>query len=358
MITRQDLKQLQSLINVPAVSILLPTHRTSPDNKQDPIRVKNLVDEAKTRLGEEFSPRELEPLFNRLDTLVSEINYPHTLDGLALYVSHEFAKLYYLPFSVPARVVIDKTFATRDLVYGLHRDQRYWVFLLSENSTRLLAGTGQTLEEVEDGNFPMQMTGPGATAPIPFDADTAYLDDRYRRFFQQVDSTFTEYAADESLPLIVGGVVRQVSFFQEVSQHTSAIAGTLSGNFDRASLSELSLEVWPIVQSVREAQQASALASLDAAMGIKAVVSSIEETWRLAQEGRGKLLLVEKNYHVPAILTENGGLELVEASGGTEVMDDAVDEIIEAVLAKGGEVAIVDDGALSAYQGIALTLRY
>ncbi|SKB11982.1 conserved hypothetical protein [Planktothrix sp. PCC 11201] len=358
MITRQDLKQLQSLINVPAVSILLPTHRTSPDNKQDPIRVKNLVDEAKTRLGEEFSQRELEPLFNRLDTLVSEINYPHTLDGLALYVSHEFAKLYYLPFSVPARVVIDKTFATRDLVYGLHRDQRYWVFLLSENSTRLLAGTGQTLEEVEDGNFPMQMTGPGATAPIPFDADTAYLDDRYRRFFQQVDSTFTEYAQDESLPLIVGGVVRQVSFFQEVSQHTSAIAGTLSGNFDRASLSELSLQVWPIVQSVREAKQANALAALDAAMGVKAVVSSIEETWRLAQEGRGKLLLVEKNYHVPAILTENGGLELVEASGGTEVMDDAVDEIIEAVLAKGGEVAIVDDGALSAHQGIALTLRY
>ncbi|CAD5977600.1 hypothetical protein [Planktothrix rubescens] len=102
MITRQDLKQLQSLINVPAVSILLPTHRTSPDNKQDPIRVKNLVDEAKTRLGEEFSQRELEPLVNRLDTLVSEINYPHTLDGLVLYMSHEFAKLYYSSVFPPA----------------------------------------------------------------------------------------------------------------------------------------------------------------------------------------------------------------------------------------------------------------
>ena len=90
MITRSDLKQLQSLNPVPALSILLPTHRTFPDNKQDPIRVKNLVDEAKARLTEEFSSRELEPLFNRLDTLVREINYPHTLDGLALYVSHNF----------------------------------------------------------------------------------------------------------------------------------------------------------------------------------------------------------------------------------------------------------------------------
>jgi hypothetical protein len=78
----------------------------------------------------------------------------------------------------------------------------------------------------------------------------------------------------------------------------------------------------------------------------------------LAQEGRGKLLLVEKNYHVPAIVTENGSLELVAQSGGTEIMDDAVDEIIETVLAKGGNIAIVDDGALSEHQQIALILRY
>ncbi len=358
MITRQDLKQLQSLTNVPALSILLPTHRTSPDNKQDPIRVKNLVDEARERLSGEFSVRELQPLLERLETLVSEIDYRYTLDGLALYVSHDFGKLYYLPFSVPARVVIDQTFATRDLVYGMHRAQRYWVFLLSVASTRLLAGTGETLEEVQDENFPMPMTGPGATGPIPFDADSSYLDDRHRRFFQQVDSAFTSYADDESLPLVVGGVVRQISFFQEVSQYAPLIAGTLSGNFDKATVSELTSQVWPIVQSVREEQQADALQSLDAAMGAQAVVSTIGEAWRLAQEGRGKLLLVEKNYHVPASISENGGLELVEQSGGTEVMDDAVDEIIEVVLAKGGNVAIVDDGALSIHQQIALILRY
>ncbi|RUR72861.1 hypothetical protein ACF3DV_16830 [Chlorogloeopsis fritschii PCC 9212] len=78
----------------------------------------------------------------------------------------------------------------------------------------------------------------------------------------------------------------------------------------------------------------------------------------MAQEGRGKLLLIEKNYHVPAIVTEDGRLELVDHSGGIEVMDDTVDEIIEVVLAKGGKVAIVDDGALSEHQNIALILRY
>ncbi|MBV9390052.1 MAG: hypothetical protein JOZ78_26815 [Chroococcidiopsidaceae cyanobacterium CP_BM_ER_R8_30] len=358
MITRQDLHQLQSLLKVPALSILLPTHRTSPDNKQDPIRVKNLVDEATERLATEFSWRELEPLLKRLETLVSEIDYPYTLDGLALYVSHDFAKLYYLPFAVPARVVIDQTFATRDLVYGMHRALRYWVLLLSQSSTRLLAGTAQILEEVHDRNFPIQMTGPGATTALPYEADSSYLDDRHRRFFQQVDRAFISYAKDDELPLIVGGVDRQISFFQEVSQYKPLIADTLTGNFDRATIHELTPQVWSIVQNLRETQRANALQELEHAVSAQKVVSTIEEVWRLAQEGRGKLLLFEKNYHVPAIVTEDGRLELVDQVGSMEVMDDAVDEIIEVVLAKGGSVAIMDDGALSIHQHIALILRY
>ncbi len=358
MITRQDLNYLQSLLKVPALSILLPTHRAFPENKQDPILVKNLVSEATERLGAEFPQRELEPLLKRLDTIVGEIDYPHTLDGLALYVSHDFAQLYYLPFAVPARVVIDQTFATRDLVYGMNRALRYWVLLLSQASTRLLAGTGETLEEVHDQRFTMQMTGPGATTALPYEADSSYLDDRHRRFFQQVDSAFSAYAKDEGLPLIVGGVDRQVSFFQEVSQHGAAIAGTLSGNFDKVPVHELEPQAWAIIQTVREHQRVSAIQELETAVGAQKVVSTIEEVWRLAQEGRGKLLLVEKNYHVPAILTDDGQFEQVDQVGGVQVMDDAVDEIIEVVLAKGGSVAIVDDEALSAYQNIALILRY
>ena len=360
MITRHDLKELQSMVSVPALSILLPTYRNFPDNKKDPIRVKNLVDDAKERLSQEFSPREIEPLLLRLETLASDINYNHTLDGLALFINHDMAKKFYLPFSIPERVVIDQTFATRDLVYGMHRNLRYWVFLLSQNATRLLAGTGENLEEVFDENFPMQMTGPAATQPIPYSADTAYVDDRHRRFFQKVDRAFATYTNDEPepLPLILGGVDRQISFFKEVSEYKGTVAGTLTGNFDRATVAELAPDLWELAQSVRQKRHDDALKALDEATGQQKVVSTIEEVWRLANEGRGKVLLVEKSYHVPAVITENGGLEVVKEPGGTDVMDDAVDEIIETVLLKGGEVELMDDGELSNHQKIALILRY
>ncbi len=44
-----DVELLQQIQGYPAVSLIIPTHRTSPDNQQDPIRVKNLVTETKNR---------------------------------------------------------------------------------------------------------------------------------------------------------------------------------------------------------------------------------------------------------------------------------------------------------------------
>jgi len=46
---RQDLAGLQRAQTYPCLTITLPTHRTWPDNRQDAIRVKNLVRRSTTR---------------------------------------------------------------------------------------------------------------------------------------------------------------------------------------------------------------------------------------------------------------------------------------------------------------------
>jgi hypothetical protein len=47
---RQDIQAVQSISSYPSLTITLPTHRTTPDNQQDPIRVRNLVAQAKEQL--------------------------------------------------------------------------------------------------------------------------------------------------------------------------------------------------------------------------------------------------------------------------------------------------------------------
>jgi hypothetical protein len=356
MIHRSDLRQLQAVNEYPSVSILLPTHRTSPDNKQD------LVTETKNRLLGEFSAREMQPLFTKLDGLVEGVDYEHLLDGLALYVNKDTARAFTLPFTVIERVVVDPTFATRDLVFTLNRTPRYYVLALSEKDSRLFEGFGASVEELRGGGFPMRHGGPGGASNLPGGPGvnpSAVRDQAHRDFFRTVDEKFGAFQAEEKLPLVAAGVDRYLAFYREVSRSPDDIAGTVEGNYDHATEHEIAQLVWPVMQGYLARRRTDALMRLADAVGAQRSSSTIGEVWRMAKEGRGDTLLVEQNFHYPATVDETGMiLSPAEDAAAPGVIDDAVDEVIEEVMAKGGSVVFVDDGALEQHQRIAFILRY
>jgi hypothetical protein len=70
------------------------------------------------------------------------------------------------------------------------------------------------------------------------------------------------------------------------------------------------------------------------------------------------MLAVEEGLFYPARLSDDGDLLLPATDvEHPDVIDDAVDELIELVLERGGWVALVEDGALVEHGGVALTLR-
>lgn len=358
---RHDIVLLQAIRGYPALSILLPTHRTFPDNRQDPIRVKNLATQAADRLLQEFSKREVQPLLNNLDAVVGEIDYRYTLDGLAIFVNQDFARKFYLPFPIQERVIIDESFATRDLVMTMNRSPRYWVLALSEKPTRLFEGARDTLTEITDYGFPKVHEGPGGEAPLPGGfgvRKSAYRDEYSRKFFREVDAAFAEVAKDDPLPLIVVGVDRQLAFFNEVTGHGSLIAGTVQGNYDHLSAHDLGKLLWPLVLEKMEERRQALLGELGAAVGAQRSASTLGEAWLQAQMGRVATLLVEENYHQPARLSENGMLLTPVDEPGPDVLDDAVDDLVEVVLQKGGQAFFFGDGALAEHGRVAAILRY
>jgi hypothetical protein len=359
---RHDLLLLQQISGYPALTITLPTHRTAPDNRQDPIRVKNLVNQAANQLLAEFSKREIEPVLTRLEHLAEKINYRHTLDGLAIFVNYDFAQAHYLPFSLNERVVVDQTFMTRDLVFAMNRTPRYWVLALSEQPTRLYEGTRETLVEIQSEGFPMTHEGPGGEQALPggFGVQrSAHRDERHRQFFRAVDNALKPFLADDPLPLALVGVDRFLAFFTEVTSHQEAILTTIQGSHDKTSAYELGQLVWPPVKAALAERRQQYLVELENAVGAQKVASTAGEVWRFASEGRGQLLLVEEDFHFPGRLDESG-LHLLPADDPTapDVIADAVDEIIETVLSKGGRVIFTENSQLAKFQRIALILRY
>jgi hypothetical protein len=360
-VNRHDIQLLQSIRGYPALSVLISTHRAPPKDRQDPIRVKNLVVEAINRLLAEFSKRQINRLLARLRRLVAQIDYRRTLEGLALFVNRDFARKFYLPFSVKEKVLVDETFAVRDLVFALNHSPRYWVLVLSGKKARLFEGFHHTLIEVTTDGFPViQKVSPAKPLQSGFGLDKSkHQHERHRQFLRRVDSVFDQMAAEDPLPLVVLGPKRSLAFFNEASSNARLIAATLTGHYDRTSAGKLADLVWPLIKADLARQKEKALEELGAAIGAQRYVSGIGEVWRLAQEGRAATLLVEEDFHYPGQI-DSSGLHLKAADDPTapHVFDDAVDELIQVVLAKNGRVVFVDNGALQAHQRVAVILRY
>jgi len=359
---RHEIQLLQKISDYPALTITLPTHRTSPDNRQDPIRVKNLADQAASHLLTEFSKRDIAPLLNRLEELTQEIDYRHMLDGLALFVNRDFARAVQLPFSLKEHIHVGETFLTRDLVFAMNRTPRYWVLVLSEKPTRLYEAVRDDLIEIQDGGFPIKHEGPGGEQSLPGGfgiKKSAYRDEYHRKFFRQIDANLKPFLADDPLPLIVIGVDRFLAFFNEVTDNKNLILTTLQGSHDKTSSYELGKLIWQQVKDALAEQRRQVLSELDKAVGERKSTSTIGEVWQLAKDGRGHLLLVEKDFHFPAKVDETGRhLTPADDSTAPDVMGDAVDEIIETVLNKQGQVVFMENGQLETHQRIALILRY
>lgn len=359
---RHDILLLQQVKGYPSLTLTIPTHRTSPDNQQDPIRLKNVIKTATVRLLDEFGKREVEPLLTRLEHLVGRINFRQTLDGLAVFVNRDFARAFHLPFSLKERVIVDETFFTRDLVFAMNRTPRYWVLALSEKPTRLFQATRDDLIEIDEDGFPMLHEGPGGEEPLPGGygiEKSSYRDEKHRQFFRKVEAALKPFLADDPLPLVVVGVERFLSFFDEVTAHRRMVLTTVTGSHDKTSPHDLGKLVWPDVKARFAEQRDKVMDELEKAISERKFVSTVGEVWRLAQEGRGRLLLVEEDYHYPARVDETG-MHITPADDTTapDVIDDAVDEIIEKVLEKQGQVQFVDNGKLKDHQRIALILRY
>jgi hypothetical protein len=362
-VNRHDLLALKAVNEYPAVTVTMPTHRTSPDNKQDPVRLKNLVREARERLIDEKGKRPAQNVVGRLDALADSVDINRNLDGLGLFVSDDVARVHRVPFTLPERVVVDETFLTRDMVFALNRSPRYWTIVLTENATRLFEGIREDLVEVESDGFPLSHEGPGGATNLPGGFGkrrSAHRDERHRQFFRGADDALKAFTTDDPLPLAVIGVDRYLAFFDEVSSHRESIVARVEGSHDTTSAHELGKLVWPPAEEALAAERAKIFDELDRAIGQRRSASTIAEVWRMAEDGRGRVLVVEQDFHYPAKVDETGRhLGPADAAdAGREIIDDAVDDVIETVLAKGGRVVFVDNGTLEKHSRIALLLRY
>ncbi len=353
------LKKLKEVISDSCLTIILNTHRTRPDNKQDSLTLKNLIKEAEERIFAGQSKRDAVNLVQRLHELETKIDHHHNLESLILFVNESIAEYTRLPISVENRVVLDHTFATRDLVRALHTESSYYILVLSQQKTRLIeAFNDKVVSEIGDP-FPIENT--------QFDSVTrAELANGNRKnnliaeYFNGIDKAVNTIRRDHPLPVLI--CTEQGNYHEYlkiVDQKESFFDTYLNKNRVEEKAHHIVSDAWEIVKDYTRAQHITRKKELVKAVSSGKFLSDVNDIWRAILEGRVQTLFIEQGLFQPGLMNGHT-ITLVSENdrSGKEVVDDIFDEMILSNMNYGGDTVFLPKGELTDFNGFGAITRY
>lgn len=155
-LTGEELILLQKEKGKICVSIIVPTHRLSPDRRIDPPEVKRAIDNAKLLMKTNYTESQVKPMFPVLDDIYSSIDFDHNQDGIGIFISPDVHLTVKFPFPVEEKVKVSSRFEIRDLLYKISYSSSYRVLMLSHKEARMFDGSWGELSEISDHSFPAE----------------------------------------------------------------------------------------------------------------------------------------------------------------------------------------------------------
>ncbi|MET8701947.1 chemotaxis protein [Kitasatospora sp. NPDC058032] len=346
----------------PAVSVLMPTHRREPDNAQDPVRLRNLLAEAKERVqaDPEVSRADRIDVLEQLDRALAEVDLVHAEDGLAILAAPGEHQVWSLGRTAPARVVLSDTFLTRNLVASQAAERPYWVLAVAADRVVLWGGDEERVTEDRGHGFPLVRVfdnpDPERQERIG-DTPSTFRDEETKTFLRQADTEVGKLLAADRRPLYVTGEAAALALLDAVGPIAKEATEQIPhGGLAQADAETVRKVVEPAVRAHAARETTEALAQLDAARGRQTFAAGLDEVWRAAGDGRLGRLVVEENFRTTV---RDDGEHLVPAAAEESgAREDIVDEVVERTLDTGGQVSFVPDGTLSDAGRIAAVLRY
>jgi hypothetical protein len=354
----RDLADLTVTASYPCISVLMPTEPAPRMTPGDADRLSELVAEAERQLCDQGVPARAR-LVRKLAARVEQATGSPTGRAVAIYVSLAVDRTFWLSVPVTARAVVERTFATRALVTALHRTPPHVLLLLhptcahvyraSDGAVRLV-GSRDAFRSSGSGAVPRQGRGLEAEAAGAGRADG---------FLSAVDQLLGSYRAEHPSPLVLGGSPHVVDRFCAVSRNLHRLAGRLPVT-RRENADDLAQASFGVVEDYLRSRREEALTDLHHALasGPADVARGMAACWNAAHGRIPVMLLVEHDFVCPGRPEDYGPPRAVPDPWPEDTaVHDLVDDLIEVVIARGGQLAVMDQGDLSDHGRVALLSR-
>jgi hypothetical protein len=373
--TVEELRLLIAAHTPPCVSIYLPTRRGG--GIDDRKRFDAQVLRARELLRVNLPEKRVEDLIAPLQTFASEFNWKETLEGLAVFRADDFSAEYRLPSSVPELAVASDSFHIRPLVSFLQTNQSYYLLSLNQNNVAFFRGSAGGLAPIDLRHLPRSLTevlgiehhdqhvskrsngsmGHGAIYGGASKSDTS-RDEDLLRFFRAIDKALWELLRDDSAPLVIAATERPMSMYRSISRYPHLASRGLVGNYSRSSSEELHAQAWPIVQQDLGVREIEVLERYNNLVSRSRALDEVRAIAQFAVQGRVRELLLAEDARLWGTLDRNSGELHLHGEQHDARDDDVLDDLSEAVLARGGDVYSLSPQRMPSMSSVAAILRW
>ncbi len=318
----ENLRALVEHKQWPSISIYLPTHRTGrKEIREDPIRLKNAIAEAKERLSEAGYPRDQasDLLEQASNLVVSQSFWLYQSDGLALFASRELFQFYRLPLRFQDEVVVSDHFSIRQLVPMFSEDGRFYVLALSQKQIRFFEATRLGIQEIAVPEMlksigdlrqydqaeehiqghTMALTQTARTNVVLHGqgtiADKATYKDDVTRYIQAVARKLEKYLSTETAPLVLAGVEYEQAFYRQENAYHNLLNEGIPGNPQELDQNQIHDAAWEIVEPYFAQARQTMLGHYADFSNTDKTSDKLETILPAAYHGRVRALFIEPN---------------------------------------------------------------
>lgn len=333
----QDQQQLiEATGYLPAVSLIMPFHPVMDSKRDLEYQLKRAMEKIESQLMEQYPRDRAIPVLEKVRKLINTLNYNTHKKSVAIFASPVIEKVYYLDVAVEEKIVVDDSFEIRDLVYSQKQVIQYLVLLLSAERSKMFLGNCSSFLLIKS-NVPSSVHAYENDIPEKvgkFSDPAARKEVMLDKFLFHMDQGLSLVLKAYPFPVFVLGAERVLGHFRQITHNERSIVEYVHGNFLDATEADIRAALRPYLDDWQKVRQTDLINKVRAADDESKLSKGIRETWKASTGRNGRLLVVEKGF-----------------------IEENVDAVMEKVLAGGGDVQFVEDGALKEYDHIAL-IRY
>jgi hypothetical protein len=299
-IRRRDLEQLIAPRSGPCVSIFLPMHLTGREGMSDPVRLRELADQAEQRLIDRGlrRPQARELLAPLRDLPADPVAWQQRGHGVAYYAADGFQRMLHTTTQLPAAVEVEDYFCVRPLIPLLSEDERFYVLTLSQKKVKLYQGDARELVELEVEGLPRdledalkiedadrgeqvhsaaRLAGPGGERKNNAvfhgqGGEPDHLKADLKSYLDLVARAVDRHLNSEKAPLVLATVEGNVPLWKSASRYRYLVDEVVAGNPDYLSLHELHAKAWAVAQPALARKREMAMKRLRQAEGSRVAV--------------------------------------------------------------------------------------